>query len=958
MPTYELGVTIVGSDRASGVFDRVRRSIERIGEIALGVVAARVLENVAQGLMEIARASVDAAAKFEMMQLSLTGLAAREMVQLSGATKTVADVFGDAEVAAGKLMDELSRIAILSPYQVDAVHYTYRMALAFGYTTKEALDFTSATLNMAAGIGADASMLQRMAYNLAQVRLQGKVTALDIRQLALAGFDLRGVLQYVSNQMGYTIKDHLDFNKLIAEGKISWEDFSRLYAQYAETMFAGASERMARSLYGLKSTFNDVFLLTMPQVVGPAMSEVVKVLNQVLNLFLLLRDSGVLEEVAKRLHESVANFMRPAAEALEYIEKYVGGVQSVEDLVNLVRESIYATFGPGVVARLVDFVLVVVGILDRVRRAITELFRGNELGVIDALGLRGPAATMVLKTLTAISEVVRRFKNALGSIIDLDFYTFVEALELPPSVERSLWNVVAGLQNLGQFAVTYGPQLLAVLGNFGVRLFDIIAPRVANEMGSLTERFKAFTEQILEDGPQIVESFDRFLQKVIEDWLPRAGEFLERISTEWIPALMRVGSILLSNIVPILAVLLTAFVAVKSLGVIPLIRDITLLLSNLATLVPTASTIGPILPKLGAAMGAAFSSVLPILAALAVLVGIVITLGVAWRNNWGGIQEKVAAVAGAVSDTLRPALEQLRAAWEALQPALQQLWNALQPIVSFLGSVAVTVLGTVLALVIGLITGLVNGAAQLLATALPYFTSFVASLATLFQGVVDLISGIWGMLVGLFTGNTEQILSSFRQVRDGVFQIVQGLVTGVINALLTLFGAAIGLVAGFVEGVIAFFTNLYNRLIGHSIIPDIVNGILQEFNNLVASVWTIGRDIVDGLLSGIKNSWGRLTAWLEDKVRGLLHIFDKVLERKSPSKALEVRGRDMMLGLNQGITRYAREPIATMRAVALAAQASSGTTVNMNNQFTIQDQLTAELVARRVKQLLLEATEK
>lgn len=219
--------------------------------------------------------------------------------------REISDVLPEAEAKSKKLMDQLSRIAILSPYTVENTQQTFKMAMAFGYTSAEAVKFTQAILNVSAGIGADNSMLDRMAYNLGQIRLQGKVTALDFRQLAMAGFDLNAVLQYTGRTLGVQINSYEDFNKAIADGTITWEQFTDMFAQYAEKNFGGASERMSRTMIGLQSTWSDVWTLTMPQLLGPSLQHVIDLANDVLNAFLGLRDSGVLSELGKDLGDKV-----------------------------------------------------------------------------------------------------------------------------------------------------------------------------------------------------------------------------------------------------------------------------------------------------------------------------------------------------------------------------------------------------------------------------------------------------------------------------------------------------------------------------------------------------------------------------------------------------------------------------------------------------------------------------
>lgn len=225
-------------------------------------------------------------------------------------TTTISDAMPQAQERAKALMDELARISILSPYQVENVQNTFKMAMAFGYTADEATKFTKAILNVAAGTGATNEMLDRMAYNFAQVRMQGKVTAVDIRQLAMAGFDLNGVLRSVGEQFGVNIKNHEDFNAAIANGSITWEQFTDGFAKYADMQFGGAAERMSRTLNGLKSTFSDLFKLTLPKIVGPALEEVTGLLSDFLDSLLKIRETGVLDALGKKLGDAVGGIVR------------------------------------------------------------------------------------------------------------------------------------------------------------------------------------------------------------------------------------------------------------------------------------------------------------------------------------------------------------------------------------------------------------------------------------------------------------------------------------------------------------------------------------------------------------------------------------------------------------------------------------------------------------------------
>lgn len=308
MTTYTLSIVVEGQDRASGPLGGIAGAIGRIGEIAGGVLVAGALQALGQGVVSFASQAINATAQMQAFEMGLQTLVTREL-RAADSTLTLEQAFSQAGPMAENLSDAIRKIAMTSPYELSQVQDTFRLAMAFGFASDEATSFTKGLLNVAAGVGASNDMLGRMAYNLAQIRLQGKVTAVDVRQLAMAGFDLNAALKDIGEQFGVTIKDHEDFNKAIADGKIKWEDFATAFESYAEKNFGGAADRMARTFQGLKSTFADFFLLTAPAVFGPALQAVTDFANEVLNSFIALADSGVLEVWGERLGESVTGFM-------------------------------------------------------------------------------------------------------------------------------------------------------------------------------------------------------------------------------------------------------------------------------------------------------------------------------------------------------------------------------------------------------------------------------------------------------------------------------------------------------------------------------------------------------------------------------------------------------------------------------------------------------------------------
>lgn len=221
-------------------------------------------------------------------------------------------------------------------------------------------------------------------------------------------------------------------------------------------------------------------------------------------------------------------------------------------------------------------------------------------------------------------------------------------------------------------------------------------------------------------------------------------------------------------------------------------------------------------------------TILIVIGVIAGLIAIAGALYLAWKNNFGGIQKVVAGI----WDRLRPIFEQIGttiekvkpqfiAAWEIMKEAVINFWNAIAPI-----------LGLILAVVIGVIVGIVQGIIQ----GASYFLQVAGFLATglsnLISGIIDIVSGLLNIIVGIFTLNGDLIMEGLSLVWQGILEILGGtfeLIVGIIVGALALI---IGVIQGFVAGVIGFFTDLYNQLVGQSIVVDLVYGILGLFQLL------------------------------------------------------------------------------------------------------------------------------
>ena len=315
-------------------------------------------------------------------------------------------------------------------------------------------------------------------------------------------------------------------------------------------------------------------------------------------------------------------------------------------------------------------------------------------------------------------------------------------------------------------------------------------------------------------------------------------------------------------------------------------------------------------------------------------------------------------------ETMKPAFSE---AWETMGAAFLNFWEAIKP-----------VLGFVLALLVGIVMGIVQGLAQGLSFFYNMFNVIVTGVSSFIAGIVNVISGALNIIVGLFTLNGEQIWEGVKQVFLGIWQIISGAFLAIVGLTIAQLGFLIGFIKGFVEGVIGFFKDLYHKLVGGSIVPemlrDMVKAFVTFFGDIATEVATFftnlytdfvegGADLVQGLIDGLAANWNTLITWLTEMANSILSAVTNALGISSPSKEFEHVGEMMIAGLIKGIRSNAKlaqaamlEAMGTIAAPAMnvtamptmtLAPAMAGSAASVSNTTTNNFGLTVNSPAQR-----------
>lgn len=222
-----------------------------------------------------------------------------------------------------------------------------------------------------------------------------------------------------------------------------------------------------------------------------------------------------------------------------------------------------------------------------------------------------------------------------------------------------------------------------------------------------------------------------------------------------------------------------------------------------------------------------------------------------------------------------PIWQQLASLWQneivpqgkQLGQSFQQLWIAIQPlmpVLRLLGEFLAGVLVVALGGIIGILSGLMRG----IATFLGAIVGAIGGVIQVFSGIIQMVVGMVTLIVDLVTGHFGKLHGDLENILKGIETMFSGLWTIAKNLFTAGVGTILAIVSGFFSGIIGFFTRLKDELVGHSIVPDMVNGIVHFFASLPGKVFGIVTGLVSGVIGHFTHMAQEGLSWIAHLVTG------------------------------------------------------------------------------------------
>ncbi len=291
----------------------------------------------------------------------------------------------------------------------------------------------------------------------------------------------------------------------------------------------------------------------------------------------------------------------------------------------------------------------------------------------------------------------------------------------------------------------------------------------------------------------------------------------------------------------------------------------------------------------------------------------------AWQL-WNILTSQLKPTFDTIRDTINnqilPAFKGLSEALKPLQPLLRTLGQNLWIVAIPLALVAADAL-----LLLSALGGLVAG----LGTIVRGIAVFVGGIVQLFSGLVMQVSGYLQALDDLIHGKFDKIGKDMKLESDG-FKLTWSGAWNIIQAIWMLgMGGIIAIAQAFVETVAQIFMNLYNTLVGHSIVPDMVNGIVGWFaqlpsralgavsplsgdlagffNNLAGQAFQWGANIVQSVASGLMSRIGSAIGAASAVAGAIANFLPHSPAKEGPLSHLDEFGPALTGGVAAGIMR-------------------------------------------------------
>jgi phage-related protein len=283
------------------------------------------------------------------------------------------------------------------------------------------------------------------------------------------------------------------------------------------------------------------------------------------------------------------------------------------------------------------------------------------------------------------------------------------------------------------------------------------------------------------------------------------------------------------------------------------------LISGFAKIAPTITSVVDSLSGMGPVVGMILLRMNPLLGGLMLIAPILGKLA----TPIAGLIKSIAPILQMVADFTNKIIVAIAPVLGSIITVLSAAFTALSPVLKVILDVVGTLVqqfATALTPVIGALVPVVQMLGQFIAQLAPVLASVTLALLPLLPPIAELAVSLLNLAMQVI-GPLLPLIAQLATMMAGTLADAIGILVPVITTVIGWITNLSDAVASVVKWIVDKFTWLYDVLVGHSIIPDLVKGIIGWFGTL----WTKTREIFNALRQGIVDRWNALWKAASDR---------------------------------------------------------------------------------------------
>lgn len=761
---------------------------------------------------------VQSAQAYETAMAKVATIADTSAVPLDAMSQQIVALSNQTGIAATAIADDVYNAISAGQSTADAVNFvtnSTKLAKAGFAESSQTLDVLTTILN---AYGMSADKVGAVSDMLIQTQNKGKVTVGELSSVM-------GKVIPTANSNGVALEQlTASYAIMTSKGIAAAETTTYLNSMMNELGKSGSkTDKLLRSATG--SSFKELMAS------GKSLGEVLQIVqDEASKSGLSLADMFGSAEAGKAAVTLLSNGVDGFNSSVEDMVNSVGATQSAFETMDQTTEAKMqkaknSITNLGIV--LGQNLLPIVGNLaDKVASLVTkvsEFAQENPKAVQTVLKLVAGLAGLKVAGLGTKLGFLEAKKGILGIMGAFEKFKALKAAESLGGVATKAGGIAVKLGPIVAVAAAIGAAIYYVANNLegvrakiqqtfgdeGLKIFDQIWASITMVGDAFKTAFAGVSTDIFSTLQQILPTIISTLQTAATSILP----VLVQLITQLAPLLAQ----FVSAILPVLGQLITAIIQIAGqliTAVLPIIIEL------IAQLIPVVTQIiSAILPVIIELLNTLLPVVMQIIqAVLPVIIELLNTL-------LPVIMQIIQAILPVIIELLNQILPIIQLLVSSILPVLVQVINALLPLFQTIISAILPVLTTLINALVPVIQVLASVLSSVLGGALTTITNIVKSVMTVFQGLIDFITGV-------FTGN-------WSQAWNGIKSIFSGAVSGLGEIIKAPLRAVVSVVNGVISGlnklkVPDWVPGIGGKGINIPLIPGFAKGTLSTPDTFIA----------------------------------------------------------------------------------------------------------------------------